>query len=145
MSSDRSGAPHTFVTFRVAGPALDPEEVTNVLKIPPTYAHRKGETDSSGRRGRPITAKTGVWFFSSTDRLSASSKLGEHLKLVRKFLDDQRTDELHELLRGEHLTATLTCFWHGGHNDVPPAVPVDMKDLLGKLPAEIQTDFGTDE
>jgi|HubBroStandDraft_1064217.scaffolds.fasta_scaffold243930_2 hypothetical protein len=144
MNSDRSGSTHAFVTFRVAGAALEPEEVTNVLKVHPTHAHRKGETYGSGRRGRPVTAKTGVWSFS-TDRLSERPALGEHLTIVRKFLDPERTDELHELLRREHLTATLTCFWHGGRNATPPSVPGDIKDLLSKLPATIETDFATDE
>ena len=144
MSSDQSGMTHTFVTFRVAGAALEPEAVTNVLKVSPTHAYRKGETYKPGRSGNPITARTGVWYFS-TDHLSESPALGEHRTYVRKFLVDQRTYELHELLRGEHLTATLTCFWHGGHNATPPSVPGDIKDLLGKLPATIETDFATDE
>ena len=57
----------TFVTFRVAGDALDPDEVTRLMEIRPTHAYRKGEQYSTGRS--QVVAQTGVWMFS-TDRIT---------------------------------------------------------------------------
>jgi hypothetical protein len=144
-SSDQSPATHAFVTFRVAGNALDPADVTKILHIAPTHAHRMGETYRSGPiKGRPITGKSGVWYFS-TDRLVESAELDDHLAYVRKFLHAGSRRLLHDLLGKQHLTAALTCFWHGQPHAKPPIVPGDVRELLGSLPATIETDFATDD
>jgi hypothetical protein len=144
MRSNADQAAHAFVTFRVAGDALDPDAVTKILEVDPTEAHRKGEKYGGKRSGRPVTARTGIWYFS-TDRLSDSSALGDHLAFVRGFLDASRRHGLHRFIRDRHLTATLTCFWHGQRGATPPAVPDDVRALLQSIPAKVETDFATDE
>jgi hypothetical protein len=145
MNSDQTSGQHAFVTFRVAGAALDPDDVTRILNVPPTHAHRNGEKYSSGpKSNRLIVGKTGVWYLS-TDRLVDSPELSAHLQYVRRMLDDQRRQSLHSLLSERHLTAALTCFWHGRPNSKPPELPRDIKQIFESLPADIETDFATDD
>lgn len=135
---------HAFVTFRVAGDSLDPKAVTDILAVEPTEAHRKGEKYGGERTGRPVTARTGIWYFS-TDRLSDSGSLGDHLDLVRRFLDSDRRYGLHRFMLDRHLTATMTLFWHGQRGATPPTVPAEVRTLAQTIPATVETDFGTDQ
>jgi hypothetical protein len=41
--------------------------------------------------------------------------------------------------------ADVSCFWHGEAGEQPPAVSAAMTAKLRALPAEIETDFDTDE
>ncbi len=144
MKSSPDQAAHTFVTFRVSGDTLDPDMVTKILDVAPTEAHRKGEAYGGKGFGRPVTARTGIWYFS-TDRLSDSVALGDHLAFVRHFLADDRRYQLHRFMQDRHLTATLTCFWHGQRGAAPPAVPDDVRTLLQSIPAAVETDFATEQ
>jgi Domain of unknown function (DUF4279) len=143
MRSSPEQAPRAFVTFRVAGDSLDPAAVTDILDVKPTEAHRKGEKYGGQRSGRPVTARTGIWYFS-TDRLSNSGSLGDHFELVRPFLE-AGCRGLHRFIQDRHLTATMTFFWHGHRGATAPTVPDDVKTLLRAIPATVETDFGTDQ
>ena len=66
----------TFVTFRIAGDQLVPDEITGVLNIVPTHAHEKGENYSTGKS--TIVATAGVWLFR-TDRITACEDFYTHV------------------------------------------------------------------
>jgi hypothetical protein len=135
---------HAFVTFRVAGDTLDPKEVTQILSVPPTHAHRKGETYQPGRRGKSVTGSTGVWFVS-TDNIVHSNRLDEHLAYIASLLDTRKTRSLHNLVNDKHLTAALTCFWHGARSSEMPLVPPEVEHRMSEIPARIETDFATED
>jgi hypothetical protein len=54
-----------FATLRFTGDALDPDEISRVVKEQPTKAYRKGQIYRSGRHGPDVTGRTGVWYFST--------------------------------------------------------------------------------
>src|SRR5690348_2084392 len=87
-SENRSRA---FATLRLAGDALDPDEISRVIKEQPTRAYRKGQKYRTGPHGPEIVGKTGVWYFS-TRRKIPSRDLIDHLealvRLVSPFADD---------------------------------------------------------
>jgi hypothetical protein len=49
-----------FVTLRFAGDDLNPDEISAVLPVKPTRAHRKGEAFSAGPRASNLRGRTGV-------------------------------------------------------------------------------------
>src|SRR6266446_1912816 len=107
----------TFATLRFAGDALDPDEISNVLKQQPTRACRKGQRYKPGPRSPEITGKTGLWYFS-TKRSILSKDLGEHLgaleRLISPFADNgRRLRALREIMDRRNLQAHVTCFWRG--------------------------------
>src|ERR1700730_9399894 len=69
-----------FVTFRVVGDNLVPNEITQLLKMQPTYARLKGKTYSTGRSAN-IIPSTNIWFFS-TDTVMASNNIVDHVRLI---------------------------------------------------------------
>jgi len=65
---------NAFVTLRFAGDDLDPDEISALLPVKPTRAHRKGETFFAGPRAGNLRGRTGMWFLA-TDKLVPSDDL----------------------------------------------------------------------
>src|SRR5205809_3955808 len=53
----------TYATLRFAGDALDPDEISSILRTQPTRAYRKGQKYSPGPRSPEVIGKTGIWYF----------------------------------------------------------------------------------
>jgi hypothetical protein len=149
-----------FVTFRIAGDSLSPDEVTNLLRVTPTHAHRRGEQYSTGKS--TIIGKTGVWLFS-TDRIMLSGNLYDHLGLIFTILGVSRSSpinfsseegefsrvarflRLQKFLEEHSLTAALTLFWHGPQAMAYPKLPSELIELFELIPIKVETDFDKDE
>jgi hypothetical protein len=166
-SSHVDGTVKTFVTLRVVGDNLDPDEVTQILRIAPTTAHRKDEPFRSGPRAGTIIGRTGVWFFS-IDRIFDSPRLSDHInalfaainfeelmkhnprqegrvKITSNFVLLGRLGRLSHLLRRRSAKAVLSCFWHGKPGAAPPSIPRYISTVFKLVPIAIETDFDTDE
>jgi len=144
-SDNRSRA---FATLRFAGDALDPDEISLVMKEQPTQAYRKGEKYRTGPHGPEIVGKTGVWYFS-TRRKIPSKNLADHLdalvRLVSPFADDgKRLREIREIMDRENLKAHVTCFWRGPPGASEPSIPSVVSEPLRRIPADIAVDFATE-
>ena len=102
-----------FVTLRFAGDDLDPDEISAILPVKPTRAHRKGEEFFAGPRAGNLRGRTGMWFLA-TDKLVPSDNLQDHLAFVQKLLSSDagryqpdrqtpRCPRAHALPRPNHL------------------------------------------
>src|SRR6266849_9028206 len=74
-----------FVTLRFAGDDLDPREISAILAVAPTRAHRKGEEFVAGPHAGKLRGRTGIWFLA-TDKLVPSDDLRDHLRFLQKLL-----------------------------------------------------------
>jgi hypothetical protein len=149
MKSESGDTVKTFATLRIVGDQLVPEQVTRILKIVPARAYGKGETYHGGERIGDLVGKTGVWYFA-TDRVVASNHLIDHLMFLVNLLRDSSPQaipvaSLHTLLQRKSLTAVVSCFWYGRVGVKPPTIPRAVAEFFRLLPAEIETDFDTDE
>jgi len=145
----RSETRKTFATFRVSGDALDPDRVTRILRHVPTVAYAKGQQYFAGDRTGYLTGKTGVWLFS-TRNVVASEALHDHLSYIVGLLVPERQNitplmEMRALVARKGLRAQLSAFWHGAHGAKHPSMPKGVSEVMKLLPAEIETDFATDE
>lgn len=137
----------TFATLRFAGDALEPDEISRIVKERPTRAYRKGEPYRPGPRSPEITGKTGVWYFSTKRRVQ-SRNLADHLdaleRLIAPFGDqDARLKELRDVMEQRNLKAHVTVFWRGRPGAQPPSITSDATAALGRLPADIEPDIAT--
>lgn len=136
-----------FATLRFAGDALDPDEISRIVKQEPTRAYRKGQKYRPGSRGPEVTGKTGVWYFS-TKRKIPSKDLADHLdalvRLISPFADQDRLRELRDIMQRENLQAHVTAFWRGPPGANQPSIPSVVTGALRRLPADIEADFATD-
>ena len=83
-------ATHTIGTFRVLGDDLDPPEVTRILGLTPTHAHRKGDAHGRFRR------RSGFWGIDS--RVPRSGTVAQHCtELLAPLVN--RADAIRELQR----------------------------------------------
>ena len=136
-----------FVTLRFAGDELDPRDISAILPVKPTRAHKKGQEFFAGPHAGKMRGRTGIWFLA-TDKLVDSDDLADHLRLVQTLLypkpsDDHRVSKLREVLRRTHSHAHVTCFWHGEPGEAAPQIPAHFKSAIKPLAAEIETDFAT--
>lgn len=134
-----------FVTLRFAGDDLDPAEISAILPIQPTRAHRKGEAFFAGECAGVLRGRTGIWFLA-TDKFVASDNLDDHLAFVEKLLcpasaDDARIAKLRDILDRTHSHAHVTCFWHGDPGEDAPQIPARFKSAVEPLGADSETDF----
>ena len=145
MKTEAEADRRAFVTLRFAGDDLDPNEISAVLPVAPTRAHRKGEEFFAGPHAGKLRGRTGIWFLA-TDRLVPSDRLDDHFACVEKLLypkagDDSGIKKLREILERTHSRAHLTCFWRGERGEPIPEVAVSLKSAIQSLNADIETDF----
>jgi hypothetical protein len=153
----RSEPIKTYATLRFAGDRLNPNQITDFLKITPTQAYAKGEMYSAGRRSGMLKGRTGIWLLS-TDKTIASNSLTDHLDYLIAVLQIRReapasegTRLAYNLIRlkkfmiDHELTASVSCFWYGSAGSREPSIPKHFIETLGLINAEIETDFDADE
>jgi hypothetical protein len=145
MKTDARTGAKAFVTLRFAGDELDPREISAILPVTPTRAHRKGEEFVAGQHAGKLRGRTGIWFIV-TDKLVHSDDLGDHLRFVHDLLypepsDVSRITKLRDVLGRAHARAHITCFWHGDPGETAPQIPDRFKSALEPLAADIETDF----
>src|SRR5262252_8289078 len=85
-STTKSKPPvRAFATLRFYGDRLDPARLTDILKVSPTKAWRKGERYFAGRRAGYLVGRIGTWFLA-TDTHVESSDLVQHLDFLTRLL-----------------------------------------------------------
>ena len=134
-----------FVTLRFAGDELDPREISAILPIKPTRAHRKGEAFFAGPNAGKLRGRTGIWFLA-TDNLVPNDDLRDHLRFMQELLypepsDKRRMAKLRDLLKRSHSRAHVTCFWRGNPGEAAPQIPAQFESAMKPLAADIETDF----
>jgi Domain of unknown function (DUF4279) len=145
MKTEAEADRRAFVTLRFAGDDLDPNEISAVLPVAPSRAHRKGEEFFAGPHAGKLRGRTGIWFLA-TDRLLPSDHLDDHFAFVEKLLypkagDDSGIRKLREIMERTHSRAHFTCFWRGERGEPIPEVAVSLKSAIQSLNADIETDF----
>ena len=145
----RSDTRKTFATFRVSGDALDPEQVSRILRHVPTVAYAKGQQYFGGERTGPLVGKTGMWLLSTKD-IVASGALHDHLSYITGLFVPERQNiipltQLRTLIARKRLRAELSAFWHGALGAKHPPIPKGVSEVMKLLPADIEIDFATDQ
>lgn len=147
--SEPSDTLSAFATLRFAGDRLVPDQITQILRVRPTQAYRKGEIYSAGPRSSKLRGRTGVWFLS-TDKIVASRNLDDHISYLIGLLwptpdKIERLIDLRQIIAKRGLKAHVTLFWHGRPRGKKPTVHPFLADFFEILPADIQLDFDVDE
>jgi len=72
------------ITLRVIGDKLDPDQITSILKCPPTRSHMKGDRSITTPSGNISIPKKGQWALSihSKDCEGGEIELEEGLKIL---------------------------------------------------------------
>jgi hypothetical protein len=145
MKTEKEEDRKAFVTLRFAGDKLDPREISALIPVTPTRAHRKGEEFFAGQRAGKLRGRTGIWFLA-TDKLVPSDELEDHLSFVLQLLypspgDDSRIVRLRATSERDRARVHITCFWRGDPGEPVPEIPLQFKTAIKPLAADIETDF----
>lgn len=145
MKTEAEADRRAFVTLRFAGDDLDPSEISAVLPIAPTRAHRKGEEFFAGSHAGRLRGRTGIWFLA-TDKFVSGDNLQDHLTFVQKLLapgsgDIGRMGKLRDILKRTHSRGRVTCFWRGEPGEPAPQIPDGFSSAIKPLAIDIETDF----
>jgi len=135
-----------YATLRFAGDKLEPREISDVLRVEPTRAYRKGERYLAGPRTGELTGRTGIWLFS-TENVVRGFDLDRHLSYLSNLIfegEPSHAAALRRLIVVRDLKAHVSCFWHGKAGAPTPCIPAPVIAAFMQLPAEIETDFDTD-
>jgi hypothetical protein len=103
------------VSFRLTGPALDPDAITRAIGLTPSRSHRKGEARPHPSAGRtPPPWREGLWSLCSEQGLSET---GNHLEDHVVWLLDQlepHAETLRRLSAEQGLRADVYCSYFMG-------------------------------
>jgi phosphoribosylpyrophosphate synthetase len=127
----------THATLRIMGDALDPEEVTRLLAIAPTFARRKG--DKYGKSDRPVTSRTGVWALES-EGFVATSELEQHLEFLIGTVGPAAATVL-KTLRQQGFVVDILCYWMSGTGQGGPVLSPEILSGVAHLGATLNFDF----
>jgi hypothetical protein len=145
-TKSESGTLKAYASLRFMGDRLEPSRLTDILGKAPTVAYRKGEIYKRSR-GHEVRGRTGLWLLS-TDGSVPDADLDRHLRYLLAVLLPEKSEakvtRLQELMRDEKIKADVSCFWYGQSGAQLPVIAEDMRKILARLPAEIETDFQTD-
>lgn len=68
------------LTLSIGGDHLDPDEVTRILGITPSFAARKGDQRAAG--GGVVTQRTGIWLLRLTEAPSPEWTLADAIETL---------------------------------------------------------------
>jgi len=122
------------VSFRIGGDNLNPTELTEILKIDPDNAHRKGDPHTSTSNGGKIIHyspfRTGVWILTS--REDEYAILDQHLKALLSILYPLKCKLLELSSKGYKMDMFCGAFIHDVHQPGFEISP-DVLMWLGEL------------
>src|SRR5262245_14196170 len=98
----------TYVSLRLAGDDLVPEEVERVTGLRSEFGAAKGELRRS-RTGRETRQRTGVWGISSRDHVTSTSVERHILYLLEKV--EPVRDNFLTVAGAQGATADFMCYW----------------------------------
>jgi hypothetical protein len=150
MKTDQN-AVHAFATLRFAGDQLDPHQITELLRVEPTLAYRKGESYRIGPRRKRV-GKTGLWIFS-TDGLFPQHEVRAHVDAITELVAndsrhparDKKLQVLREIVEERALSPLVTIFWHGPQGTPAPMIDPAFRDLIARIHGQVEEDFDVDD
>lgn len=135
-TTDPETTNESHATFRLFGDALDPDEVTRLLGVKPSFARRKG--DKYGNPARPVVSRTGIWALESETSV-VSPDLEPHVEFLLSQIGSK--GPLVMGLRQQGLTADILCYWMSGTGQGGPVLGAETVRRVGDLGVSLNFDF----
>ena len=104
------------ISFGISGDKLLPNEITNLLKITPTKAWKKGDTYKSKYRNkngsfefRELKRPAGIWELSSLEEV-LSNKLEDHASFIIQKLESSM-NQIDKILSQSSMRTSINIWW----------------------------------
>src|SRR5260370_37700539 len=136
-TKSNAGTLDVFASLRFAGDRLQPGRITQLLRVEPTVAYRKGDVYKRSR-GHEVVGRTGLWLLSSEGHVS-SNELHDHFAYLRAVIFSSAGSDLvmplQRVMREAGLTAHISCLWYCEHGPTPPVLPHALRAGLARIGA----------
>ena len=132
---DNPNASRTWATFRITGKRLDPERITQLLKLAPSESFKAGDP----RGTTNLRWSHGYWGISS-EGVIGSTDLEEHLEwLVSQLMSVK--NELDEVRATGGIRADIFCYWESATGNGGPSFSPKLMERLALLDLELSLDI----
>jgi hypothetical protein len=132
--------PTCFVTYadlRIYHDDLDPDRITGLLGIEPSWAQVKGRAYTKPN-GREFTPPIGGWFLS-TKGVVGSRDVRRHVDWILDRLAGK--DEILKRFQAEGHQMSVFCLWQSVHGHGGPILSPEIMRRLGEMELEIGFDI----
>ena len=128
----------TYATLRIYHDDLDLKQISRLLNLTPTEAHRKGDTQRGRRTGHITTLRIGSWLLRSDGAIDSRDSR-RHVDWILDQLEGKAA--IFETLRRQGCRTEIGCFWvsacgHGG-----PTLSPHQSRRLAELGLEFSYDI----
>jgi hypothetical protein len=127
----------TYAVFQLHGNDVDPNALTRVLGISPSYGCTKAAV--SPFEGFPASDPTGVWAVSSEGKLF-STNLERHLLFLMDVLEPVRAKIL-QTVEAHRATARFFCPWWTVSGQGGPVLSPQILARISDLQASLRIDY----
>jgi len=131
-------SPHascTWATFRISRKRLDPEEITQLLKLAPSRSFKAGDQ----RGTTSLRWSHGYWGISSEGSIH-STDLEVHLEWLISQLLPVR-NKLNEVRASVDTVAYISCYWESATGNGGPRFSSKIMGQLAMLDLELRLDI----
>src|SRR5262245_36719228 len=119
----------TYATLCIYHHDLDPDAVSQLLELPPTRSHRRGDVRKS-KSPNPIAAPIGAWFLCTED-VSQSRDVRFHIDLLLGMLAEKGAAIRQLAAQGCQLR--INCYWESAHGHGGPMIWPETMGRLAEL------------
>ena len=135
---DHASCKETFATFRLFKDDLRPQDVSRMLGLEPSRAHKKGEPQYPKNPKSPAVFRSGGWLLTTEGRVE-SRDVRRHVDWLLERLEAKRETILRLPLDGYALD--VFCFWCSASGQGGPQLDVMQMRRLADLGIPIRFDI----
>lgn len=133
----------TWASFRLAGDALKPDEISAAVGLTPTLALAKDQEIAGGPVGKkPRHQRTGVWLLGS-EHAVASTSLERHLGYLLEAVEPA-AGAIAAVRQQQDLRADFFCYWASANGDGGPEISPTTLRRVAAMDASLGIDFFDD-
>jgi Domain of unknown function (DUF4279) len=132
---ENPNASRTWATFRISGKRLDPERITQLLKLAPSESFKAGDP----RGTTSLRWSHGYWGISS-EGLIESTDLEVHLEWLASQLLPVR-NKLVEVRAASDIVADIFCYWESATGNGGPSFSPKLMERIAMLDLELSLDI----
>jgi len=127
----------TYVTFRVFGKDLIPEEFSKYIELEPTNSRVKG--DIIGKPERQIRSTKGIWMIT-TQNLVKTTVLEDHLFFLLEKLEP-KLNKIRTWCEVRSLEYDFHCYWHSATGTGGPLLSPQVLGRIASFGAVLDFDL----
>ena len=127
-----------IISFRIGDDNLEPDKITKMLGVKPSYSHRKNDIIGTAVNAR---YPSGQWRIESP--LPSRSEISDHLTAILDIVEPKHNQIKRLLKQGYLIDIAVGCIYGSNKQSESFTLPSSLVQRLGKLGVEINFNIYT--